>query len=405
MASNCDKFYLVVSGDQCGTIATSEGITLADFYAWNPAVGTSCEYLDLGDYVCVDVIGSTPTPTTMIISTSMTTTGDGISTPTPYQTGMATNCDSFHLVVSGDECAAITTEYGISLTEFYDWNPAVGTSCEYLDLGDYVCVDVIGTTAVASTTVTPTSTGNGITTPTPYQTGIATNCDNFHFVVNGDECAAIATEYGISLTQFYDWNPAVGTSCEYLDLGDYVCVNTLTCSSVLPAPPQYISTCGFPGFSHDAVSTVLVSYTSGSPYVESAAACGAQCLATSGCTNIYFIEGSYCNLHQGESSFQESTASGYYLWFDASCFSSGEACGSFGFSDDNPSTLITSYTTGSAYVASAEACGELCLATSGCTNVYFIEGSYCNLHSPSTFLASTAVGYYSWYQVGCFACD
>jgi hypothetical protein len=79
-------------------------------------------------------------------------------------------------------------------------------------------------------------------------------------------------------------------------------------------------------------------------------------------------------------------------------------CGSFGFSNDNPSTLIVSYISG-CYVASAAACGEQCLATSGCINVYFIEGSYCNLHSPSTFLASTAAAYYSWYQVGCFACD
>jgi hypothetical protein len=75
MASNCDKFYLVVSGDECGTIATNEGISLADLYAWNLAVGTSCEYLDLCDYVCVDVIGATVTATSTATSTS---SGNGI---------------------------------------------------------------------------------------------------------------------------------------------------------------------------------------------------------------------------------------------------------------------------------------------------------------------------------------
>ncbi|KAJ6019443.1 hypothetical protein N7522_001510, partial [Penicillium canescens] len=34
---------------------------LADFYSWNPAVGSSCSYLDLGDYVCVDILGYTIT--------------------------------------------------------------------------------------------------------------------------------------------------------------------------------------------------------------------------------------------------------------------------------------------------------------------------------------------------------
>jgi LysM repeat protein len=217
MASNCDLFYLVVSGDTCSTIASNEGVGLSDFYAWNPAVGTSCQYLGLGDYVCVGVIATTSITTT-------TTTGDGITTPTPIQTGMVATCDSFYLVVSGDQCGTIASNEGISLADFYAWNPAVGTSCQYLGLGDYVCVGVIGAT---STTTSTTTTGDGITTPTPIQTGMVTNCDSFYLVVSGDECGTIATEYGISLTDFYAWNPAVGSSCQYLGLGDYVCVSIL----------------------------------------------------------------------------------------------------------------------------------------------------------------------------------
>jgi LysM domain len=436
---------------------------------------------------------TTSTSTSMTVIATTTSTGDGISTPTPYQTGLASNCNSFHLVVSGDECDTIATEYGISLTQFYTWNPAVGSECQYLDLGDYVCVDVISVTPTTVVTATTSSNPyNGITTPTPYQTGMVTNCDAFHLVASGDQCGDLATEYDISLDQFYSWNPAVGSTCEYLDLGDYVCVGVETCTSasVLAGIPQSGLTCGAPGASHDnsgsllitsytagspyinsaaacgaqciatpsctnlyftegsycnlhegastfAESTVspyyiwydaacfagnqtcgvpgashdnsgsllITSYTAGSPYVDSAAACGAQCLATPSCTNLYFIEGSYCNLHEGASTFAESTVSPFYYWYSASCFSSGSACGSYGFSDDNPTTLLVSYTSGSPYVESAAACGAQCLSTSGCTDLYFTEGSYCNLHSPSSFYASTASGYYSWYQSECFACN
>ena len=138
---------------------------------------------------------------------------------------MATNCDDFYLVVSGDQCDNIVTEFGISLTQFYTWNPAVGSTCEHLDVGDYVCIDIVGVTATTTTTTTTTS-GNGITTPTPYQTGMATDCDSFYLAVSGDECATVASNARISLADFYAWNPAVGSTCEYLDLGYYVCIGT-----------------------------------------------------------------------------------------------------------------------------------------------------------------------------------
>ncbi|KAI7970130.1 hypothetical protein EIK77_008357 [Talaromyces pinophilus] len=419
----------------CAQICLANGIAIKLFTQANPSLNKeTCDSdLVVGNAYCVDPltgwnwgINSTSTTTatsttssqTSVISNtatttlaSTTTTGDGISTPTPHQTGMASNCDRFYLVSSGDDCETIASNEGISLTDFYAWNPAVGTSCAYLDLNEYVCVLVIGATASATSTSTPTVPSNGIPTPTPYQTGMATNCDDFYLVVTNDECGTIATNHGITLSQFYQWNPAVGSSCQYLGLGDYVCVGVETCTSasVLVAPPQSQQrlTCGAPGFSHDNSGSLLItSYTAGSPYVASAAACGAQCIATSSCTNFYFTQGSYCNLHEGTSTFAESTASGYYLWYDAECFAFGnDSCGAPGFSHDNSgSLLITSYTAGTAYVESAAACGAQCLATDSCTNLYFTQGSYCNLHSgASTFAESTSSGYYSWYSASCFS--
>lgn len=143
---------------------------------------------------------------------------------------------------------------------------------------------------------------------------MVSNCISFHLVGSGDQCGDLSTAYGISLSQFYSWNPAVGSSCQYLDLGDYVCVGSETCTSasVLAGQPsaQGQLTCGAPGASHDNSGSLLItSYIAGSPYVASAAACGAQCLATPSCTNLYFVEGSYCNLHERANTFAKSTVS------------------------------------------------------------------------------------------------
>ncbi|KAK3898439.1 hypothetical protein C8A05DRAFT_47255 [Staphylotrichum tortipilum] len=240
MTTSCDAFYYVVSGDGCVSIASHFGITLDQFYAWNPAVGSDCTSLWLSTYVCVGTLGqATVTTTTTTTASSMTassttTTGNGISTPTPTQTGMVRNCDSFHYVVSGDSCPSIASQYGISLAQFYAWNPAVGSDCTSLWLNTYCCVGIVGQTASTSTSATSstssttsTTTGNGVSTPTPTQTGMVSNCNTFHYVVSGDGCSSIASQYGITAAQFYAWNPAVGSSCTSLWLNTYCCVGVI----------------------------------------------------------------------------------------------------------------------------------------------------------------------------------
>ncbi|RHZ45036.1 uncharacterized protein CDV56_102610 [Aspergillus thermomutatus] len=210
MVSDCDAFHLVVSGDTCAAIASSAGISVSNFETWNPTVGSDCSGLWLDYYVCVGIVGgasstaaaSTPTTTpTTTTTTTTTTTGNGISTPTPYESGMVDDCDEFYLVVSGDSCASIASAAGISGTDFETWNPTVGSGCSGL--------------------------GNGVTTPTPYQSGMVDDCDSFHLVVSGDSCAVIAEDANITLDEFYEWNPTVGTGCSSLWLGYYVCIGIL----------------------------------------------------------------------------------------------------------------------------------------------------------------------------------
>lgn len=114
MISTCNAFYMVKTGDSCPAIASEYGVSLANFYSWNPAVGSECNTLIASDYVCVGIIGRTTVTTT----TTSTGSGDGISTPSPIQTGMISTCDSFYLVKSGDSCAPIAAANDISLAQF-----------------------------------------------------------------------------------------------------------------------------------------------------------------------------------------------------------------------------------------------------------------------------------------------
>ncbi|PYH43772.1 LysM peptidoglycan-binding domain-containing protein, partial [Aspergillus saccharolyticus JOP 1030-1] len=117
MVSDCDEFRLIVSGDTCATVASAVGICLADFYAWNPAVGDTGASLWVNDYVCV---------------------GIGMASNTPKRYG--DDCYAFHWVVSGDDCADIASTAGSTLVEFNVWNPAVGDTCASLWVDKYVCM-------------------------------------------------------------------------------------------------------------------------------------------------------------------------------------------------------------------------------------------------------------------------
>lgn len=185
--SNCNKFHFVQSGQGCTTIGSTYGVSLAQLVAWNPAIGSQCTGLWANTYLCVGVVGSGTTLTTTTKPATTTSSGNGITTPTPTQAGMVGNCDRFHLVKSGDQCGTIVSTYGITLSNFYSWNPAVGTNCEALWLDTYVCVRTIGfvppkttTTTTTTTKKTTTTTAGGVATPTPFQTGMVSGCKKFH---------------------------------------------------------------------------------------------------------------------------------------------------------------------------------------------------------------------------------
>ncbi|KAE8143473.1 hypothetical protein BDV38DRAFT_292055 [Aspergillus pseudotamarii] len=132
--SNCDKFHLVTSGDQCDTIAAEYGISEAQFKAWNPNIESNCSNLWLDYYVCVHVPGATTTTSSLPEPTS---TG-----PQPQMPGIVSNCQTFYKVKSGDDCYSIETATGITLDQFRSWNTQIDASCSNLWVDYYVCTGV-----------------------------------------------------------------------------------------------------------------------------------------------------------------------------------------------------------------------------------------------------------------------
>ncbi|RMJ12213.1 hypothetical protein CDV36_008133 [Fusarium kuroshium] len=224
MVSNCNKFHIVGKTTTCQGIADYNKISISDFYKWNAGIKSDCSNLELGAYACAGVIASSEPVTT----SKPTTTGNGISTPTPIQSGMVSNCNKFHVVGKTTTCQGIVDYNKITMADFLKWNTGVNSGCTNLELGNYMCV------GVTSTTPEPTTTGNGISTPTPIQSGMVSNCNKFHVVGKTTTCQGIVDYNKITMADFLKWNTGVNSGCTNLELGNYMCVGVIATSEPTP---------------------------------------------------------------------------------------------------------------------------------------------------------------------------
>ncbi|QKD52295.2 uncharacterized protein FOBCDRAFT_238586 [Fusarium oxysporum Fo47] len=131
MTKSCNKFHPVKSTTTCASIQDYYKISFADFYAWNPAIGSKCTTLWVDYNVCVGVVGQKPTPTQP---------SNGVTTPSPIQSGITKNCKKFHQVKSTTTCASIQNYYKITMANLFKWNPAIGSTCKSLWVDYWVCV-------------------------------------------------------------------------------------------------------------------------------------------------------------------------------------------------------------------------------------------------------------------------
>ncbi|OAL51442.1 hypothetical protein IQ07DRAFT_566073 [Pyrenochaeta sp. DS3sAY3a] len=150
MVSGCSKFYLVAAGDGCWAIANANSIALADFYAWNPAVGNDCQTLQPTYYVCV---GRAPVTSSLPVGTSSsagsrtpsptpTPTSTRPQPPGPTQAGIPSNCNKYVLQKDGVYCYDMAAAAGITLDRLYQLNPALNGDCSGLWPGYAYCIGV-----------------------------------------------------------------------------------------------------------------------------------------------------------------------------------------------------------------------------------------------------------------------
>ena len=211
----CTKFHLASKTTTCPSIEKYYNLPFPQFLAWNPEVQSDCSGLWVNYYVCVMVEGYKPTTTTA------TTPANGIQTPSPIQTNMVKNCEKFHQIKPTTTCSSIERYYNLPIDTFLSWNPAVGTGCEYLQTGYYVCVATVGWKPPTKTTTKPS---NAVSTPAPIQSGMVSNCKKFHPVASATTCTSIQSYYKITMAQLVKWNPAIGSKCTGLWANYYVCV-------------------------------------------------------------------------------------------------------------------------------------------------------------------------------------
>ncbi|GLA06504.1 hypothetical protein AnigIFM60653_007442 [Aspergillus niger] len=117
---------------------------------------------------------------------------------------------SYVQVVSGDSCASLVEECGISASDFYDHNPS-SDLCSTLAVGQYVCC----------------SSGNlPDFAPSAYANGTCYTYD----VVSGDTCSSLAATYSLTEDEIDSFNSDTWGwyGCDDLQAGQSICLSNGT---------------------------------------------------------------------------------------------------------------------------------------------------------------------------------
>lgn len=132
--ASCNKYAVTpATGASCSALESAYGITFAQLYAWNPAIGSNCQNLWASEAYCVGISASAVNPGTKT----------SIQIPGPTQSGIIASCNKYAVTpATGASCAALESKYGITFAQLYAWNPAVGNNCQSLWPSEAYCVGV-----------------------------------------------------------------------------------------------------------------------------------------------------------------------------------------------------------------------------------------------------------------------
>ncbi|KAK6337059.1 hypothetical protein TWF718_009845 [Orbilia javanica] len=226
--AGCNKWFTTFAGDTCTTVAAFNDITVEDLIKWNPSLKAGvCDEIILPDTSYCVGVPQAVTKTTTTTAVKPTTTGNGISTPSPVQTGMVASCNKFHFVAEGQSCGDIVSKYpGTSLDLLFKWNPAIGKACTGMWAKTYLCVGVIGgTPTTKATTTAATTAANG--TPSPIGKNTTKDCKKWAYIRSGDTCLTILSrnkDVKSTLQDLVRWNPSVKADCSGLISSYFLCI-------------------------------------------------------------------------------------------------------------------------------------------------------------------------------------
>ncbi|RMJ07403.1 hypothetical protein CDV36_012997 [Fusarium kuroshium] len=219
----------------CWSMAMVYDITPEEFILWNPSLAKSPSNASDShsyNYPCT-VSESVSYCVALESATQVPGEEDVEAPPTPRAAGEVENCTAWFAPESYHSCESLLLTTWLEFDDFYRMNPSVKSDCTGLAVGTYYCISTNkdgspplyeDEDTTTTTSASATATGTDVVTPSPVQSGITSNCNDFYLVQAGDGCWAIANDHGIELNDFYGWNPAVKNDCGGLQAEVYVCV-------------------------------------------------------------------------------------------------------------------------------------------------------------------------------------
>ncbi|KAL7938017.1 hypothetical protein V8C35DRAFT_330113 [Trichoderma chlorosporum] len=151
--TRCLVWYTTVDGDTCSSVLSDWGITMAQFYAWNPQIGPQCQSMWSEAAYCVSspdntisTLTSAPPPlkssTSKVAATTTPTTTTSVTPPGPTQPGIVKNCKMYALARSGQTCGDFAAANGITTANLYAWNTVLSGNCLHFAPGAAYCIRV-----------------------------------------------------------------------------------------------------------------------------------------------------------------------------------------------------------------------------------------------------------------------
>ncbi|KAK4447078.1 hypothetical protein QBC34DRAFT_143074 [Podospora aff. communis PSN243] len=154
------------------------------------------------------------------------------SPPGPRHTGTAAGCSLWAVVNAGDSCDTLSNAFGIPVSQFLAWNPAVSVDCITNFWAGYSYCVRVGPAA-------PSSPPAGAPI---FSDGVPCQCNRYYEIGAGDDCQTVSTKFGITTSQFLSWNPAVSANCgTNFWLGNWYCVGVsgaATCPTSTVSPTR-----------------------------------------------------------------------------------------------------------------------------------------------------------------------